>query len=82
MTGAFHAVMGRVVNNILKHMRTLLEWRNWFNFGFPGLWGTEMNLLVSISVDYSAMEREISMESGSISLALSRVMSCCLEAIV
>jgi hypothetical protein len=37
-----------------------------------------MSLLVYISVDYSAVEREISLESESISLPLSRVRSCCL----
>lgn len=28
VTGAFHAIMGRVVDNVLKHIRTLLERTN------------------------------------------------------
>lgn len=28
VTGAFHAIMGRVVDNVLKHIRTLLERAN------------------------------------------------------
>lgn len=36
------------------------------SFGFPKLWGTEMNLLVYVSIHCVIIEREIIMKSDSI----------------